>query len=56
MVNSPSAERTVPIGVITAAVPQANTSRSRPLAASARHSSKLTGRSHDRAALVGGPG
>src|SRR3954451_22424076 len=29
-VNSPSGERIVPIGVITAAVPQANASRGRP--------------------------
>ena len=37
--NSPSALRTVPTGVITAAVPQAKTSRRRPLAASAFQSS-----------------
>jgi hypothetical protein len=45
MVNSPSGQATRPIGVITAAVPQANASRRRPLAASARHSSNEYGRS-----------
>ena len=38
----------MPIGVITAAVPQANASRIRPDAAPSRHSSKLTARSSTR--------
>ena len=41
-VNSPSGDFTVPIGVITAAVPQANVSRIRPDFAPSRHSSRAT--------------
>ena len=39
--KSPLAERTLPIGEITAAVPQANASFSLPLAASFRHCSMV---------------
>ena len=54
MRKSPLAEQTLPIGVMTAAVPQAKASFSLPLAASARHwSMRVELLAHARAGIAG---